>query len=71
MAERFGWTPEQVDNLPAGTADWLLAIARITEEVKNRSTPFFITVPSPATRPLISKRTCLSLSFHTQSGSDL
>jgi hypothetical protein len=34
MAERFGWTPEQVDNLPAGTADWLLAIARITEEVK-------------------------------------
>jgi hypothetical protein len=34
MAERFGWTPEQVDNLPAETADWLLAIARITEEVK-------------------------------------
>jgi len=34
MAERFGWTPEQVDNLPAGTADWLIAIARTVDEVK-------------------------------------
>ena len=34
MAERFGWTPEQVDNLPAGTADWLMAIARTVDEVK-------------------------------------
>jgi hypothetical protein len=35
MAERFGWTPEQVDNLPAHTADWLLAIAKTVEEVKS------------------------------------
>lgn len=34
MAEKFGWTPEQVDNLPAGTADWLLAISAMVEEVK-------------------------------------
>lgn len=34
MAERFGWTPEQVDNLPAATADWLLAIAKMVDEVK-------------------------------------
>lgn len=34
MADRFGWTPDQVDNLPAATADWLISIARITDEVK-------------------------------------
>jgi hypothetical protein len=34
MADRFGWTPEQTDNLPAGTADWLLAMASMIEEVK-------------------------------------
>ena len=34
MADRFGWTPEQVDELPAGTADWLLAMAGAVEEVK-------------------------------------
>jgi hypothetical protein len=34
FADRFGWTPEQVDNLPAGRADWLLAIANTVEEVK-------------------------------------
>ena len=34
MADKFGWTPEQVDNLPAGTADWLLAIATVVEQVK-------------------------------------
>jgi hypothetical protein len=34
MADRFGWTPEEVDNLPAGTADWLIAIAGAVEEVK-------------------------------------
>ena len=34
MADRFGWTPEQVDNLPAPTADWLLAIATVADEVK-------------------------------------
>jgi hypothetical protein len=35
FADRFGWTPEQVDNLPAGRADWLLAIAATVESVKN------------------------------------
>jgi len=34
MAERFGWTPEQVDNLPAGTADWLIAIASTVDQIK-------------------------------------
>jgi hypothetical protein len=34
MADRFGWTPEEVDNLPAGEADWLLAIASTVEQVK-------------------------------------
>jgi hypothetical protein len=34
MAERFGWTPDQVDNLPANTADWIMAIAVTVEEVK-------------------------------------
>tara|TARA_R110000868_G_C10582674_1_gene738779 strand:+ start:304 stop:423 length:120 start_codon:yes stop_codon:yes gene_type:complete len=34
MAERFGWTPEQVDNLPAEMADWVLAIARTVDEIK-------------------------------------
>jgi hypothetical protein len=34
MAERFGWTPEQVDNLPANTADWLLAIAATVDKTK-------------------------------------
>lgn len=34
MADRFGWTPEEVDNLPAGEADWLIAIAASVEEIK-------------------------------------
>jgi len=34
FADRFGWTPEQVDNLPAGRSDWLLAIADTVEQVK-------------------------------------
>jgi len=34
MADRFGWTPEQVDELPAGQADWLIAIAATVENVK-------------------------------------
>jgi len=34
FADRFGWTPEQVDNLPAGRADWLLAISATVESVK-------------------------------------
>lgn len=34
MADRFGWTPQQVDELPAGQADWLIAIAATVEQVK-------------------------------------
>ena len=34
MADKFGWTPDQVDNLPAPMADWILAIAGVVEEVK-------------------------------------
>jgi hypothetical protein len=34
MAERFGWTPEQVNELPAYTADWLLAIGATIDQVK-------------------------------------
>jgi hypothetical protein len=34
MAERFGWLPEQVDNLPAHTAAWLIAIGDMVEQVK-------------------------------------
>jgi hypothetical protein len=34
MADRFGWTPDEVDNLPAAQADWLLAIARTVEQVR-------------------------------------
>jgi hypothetical protein len=34
MADRFGWTPSQVDELPANLADWLVAIAATVEEVK-------------------------------------
>jgi hypothetical protein len=34
MADRFGWTPDQVDNLPVETADWLIAIATTVESVK-------------------------------------
>lgn len=34
MADRFGWTPDQVDNLPVATADWLIAIASTVDSVK-------------------------------------
>lgn len=36
MAEKFGWTPNQVDELPAATADWLMAISTVVEEVKTK-----------------------------------
>ena len=35
FADRFGWTPDQVDNLPAGTADWLLAIAATVTKMQS------------------------------------
>jgi hypothetical protein len=34
MADRFGYTPDEVDNLNPVTADWLLAIASTVEEIK-------------------------------------
>jgi len=34
MADRFGWTPEQVDNLNPLTADWLLSIAHTVQQVE-------------------------------------
>jgi len=34
FADKFGWTPDQVDNLSAPTADWLLAITGMAEEVR-------------------------------------
>jgi hypothetical protein len=34
MADRFGWTPSQVDELPAYLHDWLLVIGKTVDEVK-------------------------------------
>ena len=35
MADRFGWTASQVDELPAHLLDWYLSIASTVEEVKS------------------------------------
>lgn len=34
FANRFGWTPDQVDDLPAATAEWLLAIGSVVDRVQ-------------------------------------
>lgn len=34
LAERFGWTPQQVDAQPAGLVQQLLAIGSVVDEVK-------------------------------------
>ena len=34
FADRFGWTPNQVDEQPGYLLDWMLAIAALNEEVK-------------------------------------
>jgi hypothetical protein len=34
LAERFGWTPAQVDDQPAILLDWLLGIGNVVDEVK-------------------------------------
>ena len=34
LADRFGWTPLQVDEQPAVLLDWLLAIGEVVDEVK-------------------------------------
>jgi len=36
LAERFGWTPTQVDEQPAFLVDWLIAIGNTVDEVKNQ-----------------------------------
>ena len=33
-AERFGWTPQQVDEQPAYMLEWLVNIAGAMEEIK-------------------------------------
>lgn len=33
-AEKFGWTPNEVDEQPAVKVDWVLAIASAIEEYK-------------------------------------
>jgi hypothetical protein len=38
LAERFGWTPTQVDEQPAATLDWLIAIGNLVDEVKKNQT---------------------------------
>ena len=34
MADRFGWTPDQVGEVPAVLADWLLMIGATVDQVK-------------------------------------
>jgi len=34
LAEKFGWTPDQVDNLSAPLADWIVAITAMVDEVR-------------------------------------
>jgi len=34
LADRFGWTPTEVDEQPAILLDWLIGISGIVEEVK-------------------------------------
>jgi hypothetical protein len=38
FAERFGWTPQQVDEQPAYLLDWLLGIAIVNDEAKAEQT---------------------------------
>jgi hypothetical protein len=33
LAERFGWTPAQVDEQPGYLLDWLLAIGSLKDEI--------------------------------------
>lgn len=37
VAEKFGWTPTQVDEEPAYYMDWLVSIAGIVAETKASS----------------------------------
>ena len=39
LADRFGWTPLQVDEQPAAMVDWLVAIAGVVDEVKAERMP--------------------------------
>jgi hypothetical protein len=33
LADRFGWTPTQIDEQPGALLDWLLAIGQVKAEV--------------------------------------
>lgn len=33
-ADRFGWTPNEVDEQPAYLVDWLLSISSVVEQAK-------------------------------------
>jgi hypothetical protein len=35
LADRFGWTPTQVDEQPAVLVDWLISISGIVREVES------------------------------------
>jgi len=35
LADRFGWSPTEVDEQPAHLIDWMLSIARMVKEVEN------------------------------------
>lgn len=35
-ADRFGWTPTEVDEQPAYLMDWIMAISDVYEEVRNK-----------------------------------
>lgn len=36
-AERFGWTPTQVDEQPARIFDWIIAIGNEVEKMRSKS----------------------------------
>lgn len=36
FAERYGWTPEQVDNLPLDVAPWIMPIAHAIDAERER-----------------------------------
>lgn len=36
LAEKFGWTPNEIDDQPAARMDWILAIATAANEAENQ-----------------------------------
>lgn len=37
MAKAYGWTPAQVDDVPADTLDWLVAIQGLEAEMQDEA----------------------------------